>query len=180
MIRNSFRTNDDVASIKNSITRRIDALARAHDVLTQSSASSISIENLIDSAIKWLPNDRLSTSGPSLTLTDQAATYLSLIVHELATNAIKYGSISSNTGGVSIEWGVELECGVEKFTFCWKEYGGPKVKPPKENGGFGSRLLKFGIIGSANNDIKHVFHPDGIRYAISSDLSSVLSKAAAS
>jgi two-component system CheB/CheR fusion protein len=93
--------------------------------------------------------------GPDVTLPAQAASSVALIVHELATNAIKYGALSTETGRVELTWSVAPG---KKLSLLWQERGGPPVKAP-ERRGFGSTLIERGVGGGK---VERVFAPDGV------------------
>lgn len=84
--------------------------------------------------------DRITISGPPLVLKSRQALALSLAVHELAINALKYGQLSVTSGRVSVVWSSEDQEGDQKFVFVWQEFGGPSVSEPTVKG-FGSRLI---------------------------------------
>src|SRR6185369_4258075 len=83
---------------------------------------------------------RFAVSGPPLVVKSRQALALSLAIHELATNALKYGALSVPSGRVSITWTAELHASAPRFIFVWQELGGPPVLEPA-NAGFGSRLI---------------------------------------
>ncbi|MET4120897.1 hypothetical protein ABIB85_007327 [Bradyrhizobium sp. JR1.5] len=84
--------------------------------------------------------DRITISGPPLVLKSRQSLALSLAVHELATNALKYGALSVTSGRVSVVWSSEDQAGDQKFVFVCQEFGGPSVSEPTVKG-FGSRLI---------------------------------------
>jgi two-component sensor histidine kinase len=104
----------------------------------------------------------ISTSGPDLVLQPKQALALSVAVHELATNAAKYGSLSSS-GKVDILWAIEMIGTVPSFRFQWSESGGPPVSEPAPGQrGFGSRLIEQ-MLGNDFNGRVHIhFRPDGL------------------
>ena len=91
-------------------------------------------------------------------------------MHELATNAIKYGALSVPEGRVDIRWGIAGEA-KDRFELSWTESGGPPVDVPQRVGS-GSRLIKAGIAGAADTLVDIVYDPAGVRCVISSELSS--------
>src|SRR5690348_13509907 len=114
---------------------RLLALSRAHELLLQHQHDSMDLGELVI-ALLPLDGDRFSIDGPSVHLNAQAAVSLSLLLHELATNAAKYGALSSSPGHVELRWLVEGE----ELLLQWRERGGPPVQPPRTTG-FGTRLL---------------------------------------
>jgi len=123
-----------------SFSGRVQALARAHELLTQTNLQGAEIKELVHEQVLLGGADgRISCSGPVLMLDAQAAVHVSLVVHELATNARKYGALSNPNGRLSIEWELRTN-GERKLVFDWKESGLPRVTAPKERG-FGSELI---------------------------------------
>ncbi|MBD8551950.1 PAS domain S-box protein [Sphingomonas sp. CFBP 8764] len=147
--------------VSTALQNRLAALSRAHEVLIQTSWSSTSLSELMERVLRLeAEGGRFLLIGPDLIVGSRAALSLSLLLHELATNAVKYGSLSVPDGLVRIEWWVEEE------TFClrWKEEGGPPARASTATG-FGSRLIAMGIAGArqakldyTNEGLTAVFH----------------------
>jgi two-component sensor histidine kinase len=104
---------------------------------------------------------RISRSGPAVWLTAQRALALSLALHELATNAAKYGALSTSEGHVTIRWRLAGRA----LTLAWTEEGGPPVEPPTR-AGFGTRLLHRGLAHELHGDVVVTFDPQGVRCEI--------------
>jgi two-component sensor histidine kinase len=120
-------------------SQRIQALAASHDLLVHSDWLGVEIEDLIRAQLAHfadLIGDRITIEGPPLNVTPLAAQSIGMALHELATNAGKYGSLSNDQGSVTIEWRVDGE----EFSIGWIEHDGPRVKPPKRRG-FGSTII---------------------------------------
>jgi PAS domain S-box-containing protein len=134
------RTNNPAEFVKN-FNGRIDSLSRAHRLLTASSFQSADVAQLIrdQSLVGSGDESRISLSGPSVMLDAQAALHLALVLHELGTNARKYGSLSVSTGKVSIAWEMRTN-GKRELLVTWRETGGPAVKAPSAQG-FGTTLI---------------------------------------
>ncbi len=143
-----------------SFTGRIQALAGAHDVLTASCWHGADLASLVrDQLILGdTGNDRFSYSGPSLTLDPQTAVSLSLVLHELGTNANKYGALSSTSGNVSLSW--DTTEGGQLLKLRWQELGGPAVKPPAKRG-FGTFIIEQSLNGLDGEAIIQ-FEPAGV------------------
>ncbi|WP_247893952.1 HWE histidine kinase domain-containing protein [Azospirillum endophyticum] len=129
---------------------RLMALSSAHDILLQSSWKPALLK---DVAVAAMANagirDRIGIDGPDVALGSKAALNLALILHELATNALKYGSLSLGAGFVDLSWRIGGEPASETLYLSWKETRGPIVRKPTGSG-FGSRLIGAGIAGSGN------------------------------
>ena len=121
---------------------RIQALAHAHSLLTQSAWQGASMLPLIRDQllVDGVEDSRISFSGPSVQLEPQPALHLALVLHELGTNARKYGALSVPEGRLSIDWEVRSDGG-RQLLLWWKESGGPEVAAPTERG-FGTTLIE--------------------------------------
>ncbi len=143
-----------------AFTARLQALSTAHDVLLQQTWSSANIGALVEKVLRLHAEEhRLAISGPHLSLGPRAGLSLSLLLHELATNAIKYGALSNDTGRVSLTWSIAERDGEAMFSLSWQEQGGPPVAEPAKRG-FGSRLIRMGLGGNGAVDMR--YEPDGL------------------
>ena len=97
---------------------------------------------------------------------------MALILHELATNAVKYGALSSPEGRVLVSWDTVGSGDTAQFVFRWSEVGGPPVTPP-ESRGAGDRLINAGLAGSREGSVALIYAADGVRCEIRADLGSV-------
>ena len=116
---------------------RLMALARSHDLLIERGWTGATIETLIFAQLKPFLDDpalRVDIEGPPITLAPQAAQNIGLAFHELATNAMKYGALSSPEGRIVIRWDVDDRQTPRKFRLSWHEQGGPHVNPPTHEG----------------------------------------------
>lgn len=127
--------------------QRVQALSAAHDVLLQAAWSETELRLLIGKVLTALgQEDRVTLTGPPVLLGSRATLAASLLVHELATNALKYGALSSSGGTVRLSWSIEAG---DLLVLSWVEAGGPPATPPKR-AGFGSRLIRSGLgVGGA-------------------------------
>ncbi|MGF0540538.1 HWE histidine kinase domain-containing protein [Agrobacterium sp. ES01] len=134
---------------------RLQALSTAHDVLLQQSWSTAKIRDVIEKVMALHADaSRLQIEGPDLSLGPKAGLSMSLLLHELATNALKYGALSNEAGKVSMRWSVEQEDDVPVFCLSWQESGGPPVSEPEKKG-FGSRLIRMGLAGTGHADKRY-------------------------
>lgn len=104
--------------------------------------------------------ERLSVHGPSIRLAPKAALAIAMGMHELVTNAVKYGALSNGTGQVAVTWSVD-EPKPGMFHLQWKERGGPAVEPPSRKG-FGSRLIERNLVHDLNGKATIDYQPEGI------------------
>lgn len=142
---------------------RLSVFAKAHDILTASPDSTASIRQVVEEALApYLlgGSKRISIIGQETALGSKQALSLALSVHELATNATKYGALSNDTGKVEISWGERMGDGADVFDFQWQETLGPKVSPPSRKG-FGSHLIQRVLSADLSADVKVDYDPDG-------------------
>jgi two-component sensor histidine kinase/integral membrane sensor domain MASE1 len=169
------RSADDPRQSYEAFTERLMALSRAHDVLTARRWEGAELRDVVDGAIQ--PFDagggRFKVSGPSVWLEPQAALALAMALHELATNAAKYGALSVAAGRVSLAWSVKRDGddGIE-LALTWREAQGPKVTPPSRKG-FGSRLLERGLAAELNGTGVVDYRPDGLVCAMTAKLPAI-------
>jgi PAS domain S-box-containing protein len=129
-------------SERNAFNARLRALAGAHDLLTSHEGDCISSVMMVERALAPFREERaerITMEGPDVHLGSDKALLLTMVLHELATNAVKYGALSDAAGRVSLSWREEAEPG--RLAFDWRESGGPTVKPPTSRG-FGSTLIE--------------------------------------
>lgn len=131
-----------------SFERRLHALSSAHDILLQQNWGGACVVEIVTSALEKVGMlERTDISGAETMFGPKATLSLTLLLHELATNALKYGAFSNDTGRVAIDWTVEGEDETAVFHFTWREVGGPPVTEP-DTKGFGSKLIRMGLIGT--------------------------------
>ena len=133
--------------------QRLGALGAAHDLLFQEDWEHADLASVIHSVAVTLGIDkRLRVDGPSVALSPRATMTASLLVHELATNAIKYGALRVPSGDVSATWRVDEPNAT--LVFEWVERGGPAIDPPTRQG-FGSKLLTMGFTGTGGTTLRY-------------------------
>lgn len=129
---------------KKAFFGRLQALGREHDSLTERNWTSVDAVDTIERSFEPFvgeTRERVTTSGPAVVLSSRMGLFLAMIVHELATNAIKYGSLSTHDGVVNLSWKETMEAGRSFLELHWREKGGPVVSAPATKG-FGSRLME--------------------------------------
>ena len=140
-------------------SERLQSLAANQDLLVKSDWQSLDLAELVRSQLEHFGTigSRIVISGPSVMVPPSAAQALSMALHELATNAAKYGSLSNETGRVEIDWTIDGD----SFSMSWRESGGPKVAKP-EAVGFGSIVLGKMTASSMSGDVSIDYEPDGL------------------
>jgi two-component sensor histidine kinase/PAS domain-containing protein len=144
---------------------RLMALAWAYEIITREQWAGASLREVVERTLAPHADHgsrRISLEGPDLWLTPNRALSMALAVHELATNAVKYGALSNEVGRVSVSWRVREEGGVRRLELDWIESGGPPVVPP-ERRGFGSRLVERSLAHELNGEATLDFDPAGLR-----------------
>lgn len=152
----------DVAEFIEVLTGRLMALSSAHDQLTASSWSTVSFRHLLDTEIKAYNAERghVKLQGPDVSLKPEATTPIVLVIHELFTNAAKYGALSDSqqSGEVTIRWTADEQKGL---VVQWRESGGPVVQPPVREG-FGMTLIQSVIPHELVGSVDVQFLPSGV------------------
>ena len=150
---------------------RLLALARAHNILTQEHWKSAELHDLVADAIAPHGTDaeRITIRGPHLHVTSTMALSIAMALHELCTNAAKYGALSTTAGQVKISWDVVQSGGGPELHLRWEESGGPLVQPPTRTG-FGSRLIRSGLARELNAAVRLDFSPPGVVCEIAAPL----------
>jgi two-component sensor histidine kinase len=138
----------DPGTFAEAFRNRLMALARAHDLLTQTAWEGADLGDIAEQVLKpfGAGSRRLALDGPAVRLAPNTAVTLSMGLHELATNAAKYGALSAPEGNVRLSWTVETDADgtAAAVVILWHEEGGPVVSTPAQKG-FGSRLIEQGL-----------------------------------
>jgi PAS domain S-box-containing protein len=147
---------------RQSFMARLHALGEAHDLLTIDNRDQAQLSDVVGRALKPFrarEEERFVIQGPALAMPAKASLPLTLCLHELATNAAKYGALSNGSGRVHLAWDMVHDGGKNCLRILWRESGGPPVTPPSGKG-FGSLLLESSF--PARNGPVLEFHPDGV------------------
>ncbi|GGL37481.1 PAS domain-containing sensor histidine kinase [Caulobacter rhizosphaerae] len=145
-----------------AFSARIVALAEAHDLLTRENWEGADLLDLLNrlEVLHGGP-ERFAIIGQLVRLSPRMALSLSMVLHELATNAVKYGALSTPQGQVRIAWTVVPGPAQPRLVLTWTETGGPPVQPPTRRG-FGSRLIERGLAAELSGEARIDFKPDGV------------------
>ncbi|MEO5756586.1 MAG: PAS domain S-box protein [Mesorhizobium sp.] len=142
MIRETNKRSDSSDQFEKQVRDRIMALSRSHDLLVSADWKGATIFELLLAQAKSFGNEeRISMSGPSITLSPNATQYLGIAFHELATNSAKYGALSGNSGRIAVTWRREKRDDRDFFFLSWSETDGPRVSDIAK-GGFGKVVLE--------------------------------------
>ncbi|MGE7368374.1 PAS domain-containing protein [Neorhizobium sp. NPDC001467] len=161
IVNQSLRSNRSLEEIRSTIYERLGALARSADVLRGRELDTHDLREIVRQAVApFNETGSIICQGPEVTVSHQTTTSLSLALHELATNAIKYGALSRADGRVEIAWALADD----SFELTWKESGGPDVVEPAKRG-FGTKLIQ--MLGSnLRGHAKIEFKPEGLEFSV--------------
>ncbi len=156
-------TSDEIDAFKRSVSGRIQALARAHSLLAAGRWDGVELGELIrDELAPFVRSNviRAHISGPRLWLRPAATQALALTVHELATNAVKYGALSNEAGCIDVTWSVDSQKSDRLLTLQWSERGGPK--PQYDQDWFGSTLIRTSVERQLGGKLEQHWYEQGL------------------
>ena len=168
--RRTARTTTTMVEFESRFGQRLQGLAASHDVLVRNSWQGAPLADLIRQHL--LPfidvqSPRIELSGPDVVLTAEATQAIGLAIHELATNAVKYGAFSMPAGKIQISWTFDRESMTSRnLLLKWVEQGGPSVTPPTRNG-FGQIVIGEMIERSLNAKVVLEFNKQGLHWSVS-------------
>jgi PAS domain S-box-containing protein len=148
-----------------TVEGRIAALSTAHALLAESRWEGASLNRLVDEELapyRSAEKERIKIDGPAVFLKPETAQIIALVLHELATNAVKYGALSVPAGKVSLSW----QCGQNELSLQWLETGGPKVSPPTTKG-YGTKVITASIQQQLDGKVAFDWRPDGLTFSMS-------------
>lgn len=165
IVTQTLRSGGAPLSTRDTLTARIVALSKAHDVLTNEQWSGADLGEIVSQALQpfrlGLGEERVITEGPKVRLEPKTAIAIALALHELATNAVKYGALSASGGRVEFEWRLSKGRTARELTATWREVDGPRVTPPTR-AGFGTRLIERGLAADLNGEVRIDYPIDGV------------------
>ena len=166
----TLRNADDLEDARENLTRRLLALARGHDILTRESWDGAELANIVDAVIAAHGEaERFVLDGPTVRLAPKATLALSMALHELMTNAAKYGALSNEAGRVLLTWRRTKDDAGDRLRLTWEEIDGPVVSPPSRQG-FGSRLITGGLARELGGVVTLDYPPSGVVCQIDAEL----------
>ncbi|MEZ0170338.1 sensor histidine kinase [Microvirga sp. TS319] len=160
----TLRTADNKEEAREALEMRLLALSRAHDVLTRESWEGADLIEVVANALKpyEIPGEsRFHIEGPHVRVTPRMSLALAMALHELATNAVKYGALSNKAGTVQVLWTVQNGAAPPRLSLRWMEAGGPPVVAPRRRG-FGSRLIERSLAQDLDGHVEIAFPPTGV------------------
>jgi PAS domain S-box-containing protein len=163
----TMRSGDVSETVAEALAGRLQALASAHDILTSAGFENASLRSIAQAVLAVHDGDgeRVRIAGDDVQLSSQLAVNLAVALHELATNAIKYGALSVPAGRVDLAW----ERRGDRLHLSWRESGGPPVAPPKREG-FGTRMIRRALASELRGPVTLEFRPEGLLCAIDAPL----------
>jgi PAS domain S-box-containing protein len=168
--RRTARTAGTMEEFENRFERRLQGLAASHDVLVRENWHGAPLADLVRQQLvpfAEIQSSRFEIAGPDVVITAEAAQAIGLAIHELATNAIKYGALSEASGKVSVSWMLDGEADAPgPLLLSWIEQGGPPVSPPSRKG-FGHVVIGEMVERSLNGKVAVEFASEGLRWRVS-------------
>jgi two-component sensor histidine kinase len=165
IVSQTMRGADAQRQVRDAVNARLLALSKAHNLLTKESWAGTYLPNLVDEALAPFRGEsepsRFRVAGPKVWLSPRATLALGMALHELATNAVKYGALSNATGTVSVTWA----SADDRLALRWEEQGGPHVREPSRKG-FGSRLIENGVAEELGGHSAVHYHASGFVWEI--------------
>jgi two-component sensor histidine kinase len=151
--------------------QRLMSLSAVHSLLTDASWTGARLHDVIRASLKAHlgdGEDRLRLEGDDMRLQPKTAVALSIALHELATNALKYGALSADHGSIAVRWTTQDD----RFRMRWEERGGPPVTAP-DHQGFGTRMIEGGLRHELQGDVKIDYEPGGVVCTIDAPLGAI-------
>jgi two-component sensor histidine kinase/PAS domain-containing protein len=158
----TLRDTAPIAESRSAFNSRLFALSRAHDVLTRENWEGANLRDIANATAETHGGvGRFALEGPPVWLSPSLSLSLFIAFHELATNALKYGALSTESGGVGLSWSVEGSAESQTLTITWREHGGPTVKAPVK-AGFGTTLIKRSLAAERDASVVIDYRPGGL------------------
>jgi two-component sensor histidine kinase len=168
----SFKGEAPLPEQRQMFEARLSALSSAHNILTRENWEHAQLSEVIERSLapfQRLRGDRFVVAGPDTRLYPKMAVSFAMAFHELATNALKYGSLSNEAGRVIVKWHIHRASDGPRLKLIWREEGGPEVEEPKKRG-FGSRLIERGMAAELRGTVKLEFLRSGLTCTVDAPL----------
>lgn len=171
------RSTSSIEEFYKAFVGRIISLANTHSLLTEALWQTAPLREILEKELipyNDAKGERIELEGPDVKLPSEIAVPIGMAVHELTTNAAKYGALSVRTGRVSVMWSEHGEGDDRRLSLSWVERGGPRVAQPARQG-FGSRLLHRVLTTQLNAEVKVDYDPTGLRVSIDAPIKATAS-----
>ena len=175
VVSRSFADKRTVKEAEQAVLSRLHSLAQTHVMLVDKEWQGADLAEVVRTEMSPY-GGRVTIEGPTIVLNAKAAQNFALAVHELATNAVKYGALSNQSGRVHISWSVGKPNGHDQFIFRWQEHSGPKVSPPSRKG-FGTTVLEQVMAEYFETPPEIEFAADGVCYEMVGSLEAIATQA---
>jgi PAS domain S-box-containing protein len=159
----TLRGSEPLPVAREAFVERLIALARAHDLLIEENWDGADLREVVVSSLSTLghPDSRVRLDGEGARIAPKTALSLAMALHELATNATKYGALSGDEGSVLVRWSIRNEAENRMLSLRWEERGGPTVSQPVRRG-FGPRLIERGLAGELGGEARISYETGGV------------------
>jgi two-component sensor histidine kinase len=155
--RMTMKNSKNISAFDQAFSSRLMALSATHNLLTQTAWSGVGLHELLATELRPFQSHRVLFDGPSVNVSSKVAVALGMAVHEMGTNAAKYGALQGGDGTIRVHWSVAGDT----LTLDWRERSERKIAPPDRQG-FGSRLIQQTIVRELQGSINTVYHEDGL------------------
>ncbi len=172
----TLRSAKSPESFNEALMGRIMALSRGHELLAREAHAEARLRDVLEQATAPYARPgggRLTFEGPDVRLSAETAVNFQMAFHELATNAVRHGALSTPAGKVAITWSADRVADPARLQLCWRESGGPVVTPLAEKG-FGVRLIERSLAASVGGTSSLAFEPDGLVFQLSAPISAAI------
>jgi two-component system CheB/CheR fusion protein len=167
----TLRHSANIKDFSEAFLGRVHALTKAYELLSGRSWEDVPLADIVREELKpYINEERLNVilNGPDVALDARGALAVGMAVHELTTNAVKYGALSVPEGDVAVTWSIEILDGEPTFSLDWREQHGPPVSLPKR--GFGLMLIERGLAHDLSGEARVAFLPDGVHATLRAPL----------
>lgn len=155
----------DIDTFIEGYMARLKALLRTGEIVLSSDLRTADLRDVIETTLAPFQSEnglpRITPQGPAVALSERTAGGMALAVHELATNAVKYGALSMPDGTVAISWTLSPQGAADRFDMEWKETGGPRITPPQTEG-FGGKVIRHAVAHEPGGGITLDYRPEGL------------------
>lgn len=170
IVTQALRRPAEPAAIREAIESRVLALSRSHDLLSSANWDGAGLHDLVDIALQPFEvisgrPERFTVVGDNVQLSPKTTLSLAIAIHELATNAVKYGAFSNDTGTIAIDWTMVPDAAADRLMLRWRERDGPTVTPPSRKG-FGSWVMERGLGHELGAHVSLDYSSDGLACTI--------------